>query len=162
MKLFTNRQYKTGTQWGIWLWTFVPSNYITRLHLIKTPLFSVCLHWLNKPDEEPYLHDHPVSFVSFILRGWYKEERVQFVVQAEPAGFYHYIKLNKWINFIEGSRRDRHRIIEVAPNTLTLCFMGPKIRGWGFYLEDGRWMHWKNYYKCKKVIEDFSKEWNKK
>src|SRR5262245_57492885 len=64
------RLYRSGTKWCVWRWTDVDSEYITRLHLIKTPWFAICLHWINKPDAEPYLHDHPVSFLSVILRGW--------------------------------------------------------------------------------------------
>lgn len=136
------RKYKSGTRWCVWRWTDVDSEYITRLHLVKTPWFAVCLHWLNKPDAEPYLHDHPVTFLSCILRGGYIETRQQ------TPGWPHYVE-RKWFNFIRATHRDRHRIDLVRPHTLTLCFMGPKKQEWGFFIPDATGItkvYWKDYY----------------
>lgn len=129
--IFQNRKYKTGTRWCVWRWTEVDSEYIVRLHLVKTPWFAVCLHWIRKPDPEPYLHDHPVSFLSIILRGCYVEQRAW-------GG-----QVNKWFNFIRAT--DAHAITYCDPGTLTLCFMGPKTRDWGFHTENG-WVYWRDYY----------------
>lgn len=135
------REYKSGTSWGIWLWTEVPTEYITRLHIIKTPFGSVCIHFLNKPDPEPWLHDHPATFLSIILRGWYIERRERWI---ENEGLRIYQPRHRWFNFIRASISDRHSIIEVAPGTVTLCFMGPKIRDWGYHMPQG-WAGWKDY-----------------
>ena len=149
MALLSSRKYKTGTKWCFWRWTFTDAEYITRLHLLKTPWFAICLHWINKPDPEPHLHDHPVSFWSFILRGGYVEVRQQVYVgygqRDEVRSKY---KTRKWFNRITASSGDRHRIIEVKPKTLTLCLMGPKKREWGFHTEDG-WVYWRDYNKAK-------------
>lgn len=132
------REYKSGTGWCVWRWTFTPSGYITRLHVIKTPWFAICLHWINGPDPEPYLHDHPITFLSIFLRGWYIEER--------QLGTDFRVRLHTWANWIWASRADRHTIVEVAPDgALTLCFMGPKTREWGFHFPQGLWVHWKAY-----------------
>lgn len=139
-----SRLYKTGTIWCVWRWTFTDSGYITRLHLLKTPWFAICLHWLNKPDPEPYLHDHPVSFLSLILRGGYTEARQ---VSLGPIQFL----THRWFNLVPGAMYDRHTIVEVKPNTLTLALMGPKIREWGFHMDDGSWMHWKKYYTAQRA-----------
>ena len=90
------RKYKSGTGWCVWRWTDVDSEYILRLHVVKTPWFAVCLHW----------------------------------IRAEP--------------------HDRHRIVFNRKNTLTLCFMGPKTREWGFHTVDG-WLYWKDYYAKKRA-----------
>lgn len=127
------RKYVSGTRWCFWRWTDVDSEYITRLHVVKTPWFAVCLHWINKPDPEPYLHDHPVSFFSVILRGWYEEYR-------ELRGR---VQENRWFNWVRAT--DSHSIIACGPKTLTVCFMGPKVRKWGFRTNDG-WVYWKDYY----------------
>jgi hypothetical protein len=132
------REYKSGTGWCFWRWTFTDSAYITRLHILKTPWFAICLHWLNTPDPEPYSHDHPVTFLSLILRGWYREERR---THGKPL----HVTRHRWFNFIRATPEDCHTIIAMAPNTLTLCFMGPKIREWGFHTNKG-WVGWKDYY----------------
>lgn len=127
------------------------SEYITRLHLVKTPWFAICLHWLNKPDPEPYLHDHPVAFLSVILRGGYTERRWPYTKGT--------FRSHKWLNFVRATPEDRHTIVSVKPSTLTLCFMGPKRREWGFHIPDSEglewvpykapgsnWVMWKDYY----------------
>lgn len=117
--------------------------------MLKTPWFAICLHWINKPDPEPYLHDHPVSFLSLILRGGYSELR------AHGDEVPHYVT-HRWWNWIRASHVDRHTIIHVKPNTLTLCFMGPKVREWGFHAPRGsvdkqEWIHWKWYYEAQRA-----------
>lgn len=123
------RRYRTGTQWCVWRWSLAP--FLTRLHLIKTPWFALCLHWIHKADSEPYEHDHPVSFLSLILRGGYLEKRSGAFQQR------------LWFNYIRAT--DTHTILDVCPHTLTLCLMGPKVREWGYHTPKG-WICWKDYY----------------
>jgi len=125
-----NRKYVSGTSWCFWRWTQVDSEYIRRLHVLKTPWFAICLHWILKPDPEPFLHDHPVSFLSIILRGGYGEKRWNTRIG-------HHYRYNKWVNWIRASKDDRHTIVMVKPRTLTLCLMGPKRMEWGFHVPDG-------------------------
>lgn len=138
------RKYKSGTRWCVWRWATVDSEYITRLHLVKTPWFALCLHWIHKPDPEPYHHDHPVSFLSVILRGGYTEHRINHLYEGDPT--------HNWFNFVRATAGDRHTITYVKPHTLTLCFMGPKTREWGFHTNTG-WVHWKDYYARKRGVE---------
>ncbi len=149
--LARGRKYKSGTGWCIWRWTDVDSEYILRLHVLKTPWCAVCLHWIRKPDAEPWLHDHPVSFLSFILRGGYTELR------RRVDGRLHH-KVNRWFNIVRASRFDRHRIILTRANTLTLCLMGPKTREWGFHvwreINHTGWIGWKDYYARLRAGED--------
>jgi hypothetical protein len=136
-----NRKYTTGTRWCFWRWTDVDSEYITRLHLVKTPWFAVCLHWINKPDPEPWLHDHPVTFLSILLRGWYREKRGNYRITQETR---------RWFNFIRAY--DRHSICEVSPGgALTIAFMGPKVREWGFQTPVG-WLYWRDYYALQRSV----------
>jgi hypothetical protein len=116
---------------------------------VKTPWFAVCLHWIKKADPEPYLHDHPVTLVSYVLRGWYVERRL---ADKYNTGFHENPdRLVDKKNRINGAAWDRHSIIEVAPEgCLTLCFMGPKVREWGFHTPDG-WVMWKDYYATKRA-----------
>lgn len=132
------RKYKSGTIWCFWRWTEVDSGYITRLHIIKAPWFAICLHWLNAPDPEPYDHDHPVSFLSIILRGGYTEQRNGRLVK------------HRFFNWVSATRNDYHTIVVIKPRTLTLCLMGPKTREWGFHTDTG-WVFWKDYYATKRA-----------
>lgn len=135
---FRHRKYKSGSAWALWRWSDVDSEYILRLHIFKTPWCALCLHWLYRPDAEPWLHDHPVSFLSIILRGGYAEKR------WNPTQGLH-VKLNRRFNFVRATHNDKHRIIFCRKNTLTLCLMGPKTREWGFHMPTG-WLYWKRYY----------------
>lgn len=141
------RKYKSGTTWCFWRFTDVDSEYILRLHVFKTPWNAVCLHWIRKPDAEPWLHDHPVTFLSVILRGKYAELR-QELTELAPR-----FRVHRWFNFIRASNFDRHRIVFVRKNTLTLCFMGPKTREWGFHMPEGH-IGWKDYYARLKAGEN--------
>lgn len=133
------RKYISGSRWALWRWTETDTGYLIRLHVWKTPWFAIDIHWINKPDPEPYLHDHPVTFLSIILRGWYIEQRGGFSTTTS-------LHTRRWFNFIRATVRDAHRIISVAPGgAITLCFMGPKTREWGFH-KGATWIFWKAYY----------------
>lgn len=144
------RTYRTGSRWAFWRWTVTDSEYLTRLFLVHTPVGSICLHWIHKPDPEPYLHDHPVSFFSVILRGWYTEWRAKGNGQRHLRS--HYL-----FNFIRASENDRHTIALVYPHTLTLAFMGPKRREWGFHTPAG-WIYWRDYYRAQRANNSATKE----
>lgn len=143
MTIGRNRKYISGSTWAFWRWTDVPTGHIIRLHFIKTPWFAIDLHWIMKPDPEPFLHDHPVSFLSIILKGWYRDYQVDYTKDfRELRDNYH-----DWFNYIPATFNWRHQINEVSGNgCLTICFMGPKTREWGFHTDNG-WKYWKDYYK---------------
>jgi hypothetical protein len=135
MRLFPNRKYKSGTRWSTWRWTDIdPLNdgtiYLTRLHLVQTQWGSVMLHWINHPDPQDDPHDHPVSFLSIVLKGGYTEETG---TKTRDVRFWNFIKST-----------DRHRIISIKGPTLTLVFAGPVVRGWGFWTAKG-WVPWRQY-----------------
>jgi hypothetical protein len=141
----TRRMYTSGSRWAVWRWTFTPSGYLTRLFLVHTPWGGVMLHWINGPDPEPDMHNHPVTFLSLILRGAYCELRpipgtcsACEHMEVEHVGYWH-----SWWNFIRAGE-DVHRIKWVARGTLTLVFYGPKRCNWGFYTAQG-FVPWKEY-----------------
>lgn len=106
-------------------------DYLIRLHLFKSPWFAVMLHWFKQPDPQPDPHDHPVSFLSIVIRGWYTEW-----TEANPA------KHVGWFNWI--NTKCIHRVIDAAPGTTTLCFAGPVRQRWGFYTPTG-FVDWTEY-----------------
>lgn len=151
------RKYKSGSRWALWRWTITDSDYIRRLHIIMTPWFAICLHFIRKPDVEPHLHDHPVTFFSLVLKGWYKEWREKRIY-TDLIGYQWQMHQNHMIrryNALRASDQDRHKIVEVAPGgCITLAFMTKVKRRWGFHTPVG-WMYYKDYYaeRIKVVID---------
>lgn len=118
--------------------------YIRRLEILRTPLFSVMLHRIYRPDQQRELHDHPWSFLSLILRGWYEEDvphRCQYhncFFSGCPSS-----RKVRWFNWKRAE--DSHSIRWVSRSPVwTLVFTGPKRRVWGFYGRDG-WVRWDEY-----------------
>lgn len=154
--LFSYRRYKRGSTWAVWRWKdilFGHTLYLRRLHILHTPIGGVMLHWIPSPDPQRDLHDHPVGFISFPLRGRY--------VEQTPAGFRWVCPLWGWgrpasssltlwdrikcaWNIKRACGDDRHRIIWVHPATVTLVFYGPSRRVWGFHEQSG-WTPWYEY-----------------
>ena len=145
------RRYRSGTRWGLWLWTDIilaGDLYLRRLHLVKTPWCSIFLHWIYRPDRQRHLHDHPVPFLIFILRGSYIEERpTRLNPELGPTS----LCRRRWFNVLRTN--SRHRIVAVHGGSrdpsgpvLTLCFAGPprRDRPWGFHTEDG-FVPWTEY-----------------
>ena len=141
MRILRRRVYSSGHDWCLWRWTDVDPEgqneiYLTRLHLFQTPWFSCMLHWIKRADPQPDLHDHPNTFLSIILRGWYEEEIV-------PRGQDH--RIRRHISLFNLKRpTDKHRIVALAGRTLTLVLAGPVVRGWGFHAPEG-WVPWRQY-----------------
>ena len=151
------RKYEHGMRWAFWRWTSVCKNgaeYLRRLHLLKTPWFSVMLHWIRHPDPDAVLHDHPVGFVSFVLRGSYVEQipdPVEPVAKLYTKGpnylpiiFWRcYSHRVRWFNFKRAT--DKHYISHVEPKTLTLVFAGPKRREWGYSPVPETFIPWQEF-----------------
>lgn len=139
------RKYTSGTRWCVWRWTDIVLGgllYLRRLHLVQTPWFAVMLHWIMRPDPQPDLHDHPVSFLSVPLVGQY--------IEQTPTGYERHDRLRL------KRTTDRHRIVCLVGDgpCLTLVFAGPvrepphppsKDR-WGFHTPNG-WVGWREYSK---------------
>lgn len=119
----TQRIYKTGSKWALWRWKhlrFEGRLYLSRLHLIQTPLGSIFLHWIYEPDPNIHLHNHPVHFLSILFRGTYFEVRGNSQVRRI-----------KYFNY--KNAHDFHKIISVYHEPIvTLVFASWKIQDWGF------------------------------
>ena len=144
MRILGNRKGKPSEKWALWRWydiTLDGEPYLTRLNLLKTPWFSVKLHWIHRPDPDRDLHDHPWWFVSLILRGGYVEYE-----SKTPSTTKGHPRLITRFNY--KNKVTAHRISEVLPNTLTLIVSGPKDRKkeWGFYnAETLEFSDWREY-----------------
>lgn len=103
------------------------------------------LHFIARPDLDRDMHDHPSSFISIVLRGGYTERLpTSFVpnwVGAEEDGY----NVERRPGSIALRRyTDRHRIISVLPNTVTLVLWMRKRQSWGFFTRRGK-VHWRRY-----------------
>lgn len=60
------------------------------IKLLQVLGIAVRLHWIHTPDLDRALHDHPWTFISKVLIGWYVEERplcpekIEFNLHHEP------------------------------------------------------------------------------
>lgn len=143
------RMYRSGMGFAFWRWTDITVDgklYLRRLHLIQVPrLGAVMLHWILRPDPQRDLHDHPVSFLSILLRGYYYEDRAIPDRGCDEPDAPRLVR-QQFIHFINYVRAtDRHRISGLPlGGCLTLVFAGPKVRDWGFWTPVG-FVPWREY-----------------
>ncbi len=124
------------------------STYIDRLTLITTPWFSVKLHRIYRPDQQRELHDHPWSFFSVILRGWYEENIPCPIDVCQGPEVAHIVsRCVRWWNWKPAEGRHSIRHVSRTP-VWTLVFTGPRRRIWGFWVDGGtRFVPWNEYEK---------------
>lgn len=88
----------------------------------ETPWGSIRLHhWLG-PDDPRHRHDHPWSFVTFVLKGGYTD--------LSPSGDQH-------LKAPAVQHRDathQHTVVPDEGGAWTVIVTGPKIREWGFWV----------------------------
>lgn len=126
------------------------------LHAL-TGFKSIRLHHICRPDHDRDLHNHPFSYRTFILRGWYSEEfkdGVQIAYRS-PDGFFRIPKsmggvtltpfstwLHQGMRFIRsgetavGARDKFHRITTLSDGGVwTLFCMTENHDKWGFHVD---------------------------
>lgn len=101
--------------------------YVIRWRL-ETPWGSVRVHhWLG-PDDDRAHHDHPWWFVTVVLRGGYTDHT--------PTGPEHLragmVRYRPALH--------RHTVVPDPGGAWTLLVTGPKVRPWGFWPRDGKFI----------------------
>lgn len=100
--------------------------------------FSIRLHRICRPDSDRHLHDHPSSFRSFVLRGWYEHEVEGYGDIEVNAGDTYVMRKGMF-----------HRIFVVPPQGVwTLVIFGKRDTTWGF-LVNGRKVPYTEYLAAK-------------
>jgi hypothetical protein len=96
---------------------------------------SIRLHKIMRPDQDRHLHDHPWNARTFILRGWYWEERAgEFWDIERNAGDTAALRFGEF-----------HAITRVPEDGVWTLFITWRYRGtWGF-LVNGRKVPWREY-----------------
>ena len=108
------------------------------------------LHHIARPDADRQLHDHPYSFTSVVLRGGYVEalpKSQEGVWGADGREEVTLVERRTDLNpVVFRQAKDRHQIVSVLPDTLTLFITGPKSEehSWGFYTQHG-FISWREY-----------------
>lgn len=104
---------------------------------------KVFLHHFHRGDAEPYCHDHPWPFWSFILWGGYWED-VPSVDPFRPGEM-----VRTWYGPLRLLRRPaewRHKVVLPEGRTCwTLIWCGHKERSWGFWCSSGVWINWRQH-----------------
>lgn len=101
--------------------------------------FSLKLHIILRSDEDREIHDHPWTFITWMLAGGYYEATPESWVGKTP------ILRRLWVK--PGSLRLCHapypHKLELRGGNpaVTLVFMFPRFREWGFYTRNG-WVPW--------------------
>lgn len=115
--------------------------YLDRLRLLETPLFSIYLHHIHRPDKETDPHDHPWPFWSVVLCGGYSE-----VVwpDKENPGWEKHRRRGRW-SLRRMPLRAAHIITRVTGPLWTLVITGRKRGTWGFY-PGGHYVSWQEYF----------------
>lgn len=111
--------------------------HFRRWSILSTPWFSIYLHKIYRSDEDFHQHDHPWSFLSFILSGGYIEESEE--------------KKKEYRRFSWNFKRAEtpHKIQLTNGPTTTLIFCGPRRRTWGYHVNQpwGIWLPNEEYRK---------------
>lgn len=133
---------------------------LTRYFLIQTRWFALYLHHLHASDEDRALHDHPWSFVTFLLSGGYFEhtpmpEHDQQVCGCRDASWCpfnpaaskvtpHTVRTwRRRFSLLWRPAEWQHRLELVKP-TWTLVLRLRRRRQWGFITRSG-WQDWISY-----------------
>jgi hypothetical protein len=92
---------------------------------------SLRLHRWCHDDDHGALHDHPSWFITIVLRGGYTD------VSEDKDGVLVLDKLRPGSIRLRPAAH-RHHVVDVQPNTWTLCLFGKPKHRWAFYLDNGR------------------------
>jgi hypothetical protein len=117
---------------------------IIRWVLFRVPWFGIFLHKFCRSDHDRALHDHPWTFVSFIIRGGYHE----VFERSSPACEYGTFEETAWRgigSILYRPAEWKHRVVlESGKVSWNLIFVGPRRRKWGFW-PNGKFCWWRKY-----------------
>lgn len=123
---------------------------------------AIRVHHICTADLDRALHDHPWSFLSVVLHGFYIEKRP---IKISPCFFEHYsddfhgtyergaFTFRKCGSVAFRHATDRHRITDVCSGGVwTLFITGPQRQWWGFYTPKGK-IYYRDYIDNKEAIK---------
>jgi hypothetical protein len=116
-----------------WLFNPYPASGETKRWSL---LPSVRIHWIMRADQDRHLHDHPWNARTVVLKGWYREERIEHPGMSywRTSGYTGRLLFGQY-----------HRIAEVSPGGVVTLFITWRYQGtWGF-LVNGVKVPWREY-----------------
>jgi hypothetical protein len=108
-----------------WRSDLIAHDYMRRWTLF-TPWGMLRLHHILRGDDRAHFHDHPMDFVSLILKGGYVEHRPDHPPRAFHPG-----------DVVAHRAEDMHALEMLNGTAWTLVVAGHARRQWGFATEDG-------------------------
>lgn len=117
--------------------------YLARLRIIQTPWFGVYVHDIYEPDADRHPHNHPWSFISIVLRGYYTERLYPEPLKDLNDSYLLRRTYMRW-SWHKMGRSSAHRIIHASPGLKTLILVGPRRSNWGFFTDKG-YVPWQQY-----------------
>jgi len=109
----------------------------------KSGGYSLKLHIILKSDEDRAFHDHPWTFATLMLCGGYFEHTPNLNEVGEWINQGATIKrwIKPWTWRLCRSPYPHRLELSGGNPAVTLVFMCPRIREWGFYTKHG-WVPW--------------------
>lgn len=116
------------------------SLYMKRWRLLHLKTCGMRIHNIVRDDADRELHDHPFTFLTFILWGGYFEETLDTSKVGIDERGYPFTK-KKWYgpgSILLKRAEDLHRL-DMGPkgSAWTFSLRGPTWRQWGFLTKDG-------------------------
>lgn len=110
-------------------WSVIREGSLASRVLFKlTGYASIRLHHICRADNGRELHNHPFRYRTFILKGWYAEQRPCPWAETAVMRIFHGAG-----DTATGTPHDLHRVSSVSPfGVWTLFFMSPNTGLWGF------------------------------
>lgn len=126
--------------------------YLTRHDLLYLPDGGhVLLHQIHASDDSREFHDHPWAFRSYIVSGAYVEHTPVFLDGdgSTSRAWFGNVSHQKTYRAGDWSLRPDpaavHRVEVIEHPCITVVYRGPRMREWGFLLEDGTWVRNQDY-----------------
>lgn len=132
--------------------------YLVRYMPIQSKYFCFYIHRFMRSDaDDP--HDHPWNFFTYVISGGYKEV---FYDKTKPQSYEGYftdlwtekVNVRKPGSIAYRKATDVHKVVvdkerdlsEIDQAPFTVCLIGPRIREWGFWNQDGdTFTDWRKY-----------------
>ena len=120
--------------------------YLRRWYLIpRNRWLNVYLHHILESDDDRALHDHPWWNCSILLSGGYWEMTFKHPDLAMLGGTEKIATLRLSGDVVCRQAADAHRLELTKGSCWSLFITGPRVRPWGFILDDGTWVHHEAY-----------------